>query len=691
MTTPAAVRPARLAADLRSLGWGAPIRAVYELSKRAGAHRALLGRMAATDTLRPVPPLRACFPPPAEVPGAARERTLVEAADIAAGRLTLFGRQLDLGDPPDWHAVLDGPGSWPRSHWWTIDIRSPARRGDVKWTWELNRHRHLVVLARAAYLEPHEPRWLAVLERHLGSWVVDNPLEVGVQWASNLEIALRAVAWAQVLSLTGERLARPLRDAMGRVLWHAGKHLVFELPYTLSTMANNHLLGDALGLLVIGRSFDHPTAARWAAAGARLFDRQAGREVRADGSTIDEALSYHRFVLEMLLVRAMLDRDLAALERAARAARYLARLGVLDGPVPQYGDWDEGRLLVSSAPDATTDLSGTALAALALAGGGAPPDQRERYDELAWYIREGEPIAPEPAVTGGVVGGGIARATTGPVRVWLRTGERRWHGHADLCSTEIAVGDRWLVGDPGTGAYNADPGLRDGLRCSAAHAVLRVRGLDQLEPHRVFRWRHHATGVLGEPATLDGLTVLWGVHDAYARVDPPVVVVRAVLVDTDPPCIAVADWVLGGGPACWQLDLPLGPEVATEIDGCLVRCRPGDEDQWSLHLPAPAEAVRGRREPWMGWWSRTYGELEPATWLAVRGRSAGPVLWQAVPGAGPAPDLWHADDGRLVRRCARAEPMSRYLVWVEQTGREIRLQVGRGESEWTSAVVLGGG
>ncbi|MEJ5255320.1 MAG: heparinase II/III family protein, partial [Acidimicrobiales bacterium] len=630
---------------------------------------------------------RSCFPPPPGVPEPARQRTLAEAAEIAAGRVQLLGRSFELGEVPDWHAVLDGPGCWPRLPWWRIDIRSQARCGDVKWTWELNRHRHLVVLARAAHLQPDEPRWLTALERQLRSWIVENPPEVGVQWASNLEIALRAVAWAQILSLTGDRLAPPLRAAMARVLWHSGRHLVFELPYTFSTMANNHLLGDALGLAVIGRSFEHPAAARWAAAGAWLFDRQSAREVRDDGSTIDEALSYHRFVLEMLMVRVLVDRDPTTVERLERAAQYLARLGVLDGPVPPYGDWDEGRLLVSSVRGSGADLRGSTLAGLALAGGGAPRDERHRYDELAWYVSEGRPVDPQPAVTDAAVGGGIARAQAGALRVWLRTGQRLWHGHADLCSTEISVGSDWLVGDPGTGAYNADPALRDGFRTSAAHAVLQVAGADQLEPHRVFRWRHTARGTLGASAHLADLVILWGTHDAYRRLTPAATVVRVVLVDTDGPTVAVADWVLGRGPTPWSLTLPLGPTIAATPRGRQVDCQTGSGETWILHLPAEPEAVRARREPWSGWWSRTYGEVEPTTWLTVRGCSTGPVLWQLLPATDPLRPRWQVKGDQLVRTASPSEgSMEGTAVRVEQTDGVIRLRVDRGASQWCATI-----
>jgi hypothetical protein len=706
-----------LTSDLRSLGLGAPVRAVYELSKRAGGHRLVLGRLARASGPPPAA-IRSTLPLPTSIDDTVRARTLEAATAIAAGRLTVFGRVIEIGDDhPPWHAVIDGRGEWPRRPWWEIDIRSDARPGDVKWAWELARHRHLVVLARAAFVDPDEERWRSTLEPWLWSWVDANPLEIGVHWASNLELALRAFTWAQVLSLAGDALDRQLVAEMARHLWHTGRHLVAELPYTVSTTPNNHLLGDALGLLVVGSLFDHPTAARWRRLGAWLFEHQARRQFRGDGSSIDDALSYHRFTLEMLLARGLVEPAPAAghRQRVRDAADHLARLGVLDGPVPQYGDWDEGRVLTSTGDP--LDLAGTTIAALAVAGDDVVPAGSPHPDELAWYpppppsrppprrtcvdrdLIEGSIYAssvdgpvdgPVDGAVDGAVGGGIARADRGPFRVWLRAGTRRWHGHADLLACEMSVDGRWAVGDPGTGTYNGDLDVRNGLRSSAAHAVLRLAGADQLQPHRVFRWRHQATARLGHSYRSADAVVLWGRHGAYRRLDPPRDVVRAVVVTTDE--VVVADWVSGPPGVPFDLTLPLAPGSVTTParrfgEGATVGLRmPGGTEgdpavgaDLRLHLPGRAELLEGSTEPWAGWWSATYGAVVPSPWLRVSGVVDGPVVWSV--GSGVVDPATVRPDGRL----AVETPGSTITVGVEWVGRVARLRVDEGDRQWVAA------
>ena len=399
MVTPLAPvvdRGRALVRDLRLLGAGAPVRAGLELSKRMGGHAVVFGRLArqgADPAMRrdlvwqdPLPALDAAAQ--SAIDPAVRHRTLREADAITRGTIELFGQRLDLGPDPDWHAAIDDPGRWPLEPWWEIDIRSAARLGDVKWVWELGRHRHLIVLARAVALEPDNTRWLDTLHHQLDSWLTANPPEVGIHWYSNLEVALRAIAWCEILALAGAALPPPTRTEMIAALHHSGRHLLADLPYTVSTMRNNHLLGDALGLVVLGTAFaEDPRAARWRRVGDRLFTQQLRRQVHPDGSQIEDAVGYHRFVLEMLLTRLRLGASGPDVRRATRtAAEHLARLGVFEGPVPRYGDGDEGRVLTSTGP--FDDLVGSTTAALLVAGGEADVPRgldASSFDEVAWY------------------------------------------------------------------------------------------------------------------------------------------------------------------------------------------------------------------------------------------------------------------------------------------------------------------
>ncbi|MGW3808648.1 heparinase II/III domain-containing protein [Micromonospora sp. NPDC005113] len=624
-----------IAADTRALGLSAPLRAAYEISKRGGFHAVLFrGGTHGHHPATPVP-LTNTLP----ISDEARQRCLDDARRVLRQGLRVFGRRVATGVSAPWCTDPLTGRPWPaREPWWRIDIRSEARLSDVKHVWEAARHRDLVVLARAARLDPGGP-WLDGLAGLLRSWCEQSPPEQGVNWYSSLELALRAIAWNQILALAGERLPRDVVTAMERLLLASARHLVVELPYTLSSMRNNHLLGDALGLIVLSRMF--PTerrAAWWARTGEKMFAAQQRRHFAPDGRMIEDSLSYHRFVLEMLIVRVMLGGAPADVQRDLHAAGlHLARLGVFDGDVPQYGDWDEGRVLASSGDP--LDVAGSVALGLVLCGERVPPRWYADFDELAWYA----PVPPKEAAPGAAApitytrpaastSGGIVRVERGPWHVWFKVDSGPSHGHADLTSVWIKYGGRWLIADPGTGAYNGPLEIRNGLRTSAAHPVRRPDGRDQLVPHRAFRWLNTARGYLAPPLLLPDRTVVFGWHDAYARGPRPVRVGRAVVVaDTYVAVVEFADPL--GTAASWSLTVPLHPDVTAEGNSLVAgECA---VDMFGLD---GYTAVRGQPAPFAGWYGRTYGHWEPATWITVEsGADTGVWGLGKVPGSRAEP------------------------------------------------------
>jgi hypothetical protein len=596
---------------------------MYEISKVCGGHRIVFGSLAR----RHAPSVIAVSPfsvPSADVaPAPVRARCLAEADEISAGELRLFGRRLAFQQTPDWHAVIHAPGRWPVVDWWRIDLRSSKRPGDVKWVWELGRHRHLVVLARAAQLQPEEYRWREALSNHLTSWIAANPPEIGVHWYSNLEIALRSLNWLQIIALAGDQLEPSLVAEMSRTLYRSGSHLVADLPYTLSSMRNNHLLGDALGLVALGRSFPNdPAARRWLRLGDTLFRRQLQRHMRPDGSMIEDSLSYHRFVLEMLVVRSLFKpHTKVESEALVEAAQFLCRMGAIDGPVPMYGDWDEGRVLASSGDPA--DVAGSVQLALSVAGSGSRDAWRADHDEVAWYSNPGSPEEPSRAESEGRdIGGGFARIARGPFNCWLKAGSGPSHGHADLSSVAVTIDGQWVVGDPGTGSYNRTRAERDYFRGSTAHSVLRLDGQDQLVPQSSFRWRHTGHGSVGRPSRLAEIVLAWGFHDAYRRLEPSRRVCRAVLCSEDG--VSVVDWVEGPPGCAFELSLPLGPGMTWQ-EG-VISARGGRK--LVAQLPGNARLIHGDGEAPQGCWSPTYGTLVQAQLVVTSGVVEGPVVWQ---------------------------------------------------------------
>ena len=93
-------------------------------------------------------------------------RRITDLAESALeGRLTLLGHgELSLGHPLPWHIDPVSGLVSPRVHWSRIRHLDARRVGDHKVTWEVNRHRHLVLLAQA-YLLTGESRYASAWVR----------------------------------------------------------------------------------------------------------------------------------------------------------------------------------------------------------------------------------------------------------------------------------------------------------------------------------------------------------------------------------------------------------------------------------------------------------------------------------------------------------------------------------------------
>lgn len=598
-----------VARDLRALGSSAPLRAAYEASKRSNFHAVLFRRPDGRTQHRSVP-LAIGNSTTGSLSG--RERCLADASLIATEGVRVFGRRYPTGVKEQWCTDPLTGQKWPSDQpWWQIDIRTNSRLSDVKFVWEAARHRDLVVLARAAVLEP-DGEWSSLLEDMLQRWCLESPPEQGVNWYSSLELALRAIAWAQVLYLVGERLPDGLRRDLDTQLLASARHIMLELPYTVSSMKNNHMLGDGLGLVVIGRLFPtHPKSARWQRVGDRLFSTQLKRHMRADGSMIEDSLSYHRFVLEMLIVRELVGGAPEEVGNAMRgASEHLRALGALDGEVPQFGDWDEGRVLADSSPAGS--VAGSASLGLALAGYALPGTPAETFDELAWYLPSDAAAGRElPALACTRTAGDWQVAHRDEWTVWFKVGSGTSHQHADVTSLFVRHGDSFVIRDSGTGTYNGPLDVRNGLRSSSAHPVWVPAGEDQLVPHRAFRWLRSIRTNFATPLETPGATFLVAWHDAFVERHGCRVARAVVLTDHGVEILDAKDST--DTSTVWSMSVPLGdqiePEIISVVDG-------------------RGRTVKGQVAPFVGWSSETYGTWEPSNWIVFQSRLGAMLTWR---------------------------------------------------------------
>ncbi len=526
-----------------------------------------------------------------------RADVLGRAERALAGRFALLGYDdLSYGEPVDWQLdPVHGKRAPGGAHWSRVPYLDAAAVGDHKVTWEVNRQQYLVTLGQA-YWYTGDERYARGFAGHVSAWMDANPPKRGINWASSLEVAFRAMSWVWALHFfRGSAALTP--ELHGRLLNHLHVH-ARHLERYLSTYfsPNTHLTGEALGLVHVGALVPELAGAeRWRRAGADVLRAWLPRQVRADGGYFEQATQYHRYTAEFALHLLVLDaRHGWGLGPALRPVLerlfdFLAAVTRPDGTIPLVGDDDGGKLvfLDGRPPDDVRGVLAQGAAwlgapELARAAGGS---EAARAAAL-WLLgpagdRVAEPGA-DPSAQPSAGPAGASRAFRDTGLFVMRDGPgpdaahalvdcgphgvmNFGHAHADALSITASAGGRHLLVDSGTYSY---PGPeRNAFRGAAAHNVVLVDGEGSSVPAAgAFQWARVAHGRLLAWEAGPDHAWLEGAHDGFARLADPAAYRRAVLFLPGVGWV-VRDRVEAGGEHALRAHWHLAPGLAPAADG----------------------------------------------------------------------------------------------------------------------------
>src|SRR5205085_3460999 len=120
-----------------------------------------------------------------------------------------------------------------------------------------------------------------------------NPPKLGINWASSLEVAFRAISWLWALHFFRDAaaLTPPLYLRLLKSLYAHARHVETYLSTYFSP--NTHLTGEALGLYYTGTLLpEFKRAAHWRKLGARILLAQLARHVKPDGVYLEHSTYY---------------------------------------------------------------------------------------------------------------------------------------------------------------------------------------------------------------------------------------------------------------------------------------------------------------------------------------------------------------------------------------------------------------
>jgi hypothetical protein len=480
-------------------------------------------------------------------------------------------------------------------------------------------------LLAQAYRLTERREYLDEIGNQLDSWLHTNPLQRGINWASALEVAFRALSWMWVDHLVGEFLGDAQRRRLLEGLYRHAFHLEANLSVYFSP--NTHLLGEAVALHALGVMFRGSAGAeRWEALGARIVGEEMERQVHADGSHFEQSSYYHVYALDMFLFHATLAPPSTQYrDKLEGMAIYLEALAGPSRLLPFIGDDDGGRFFHPYGP--RDGFGGATLAACDRFL--KRPEGSYREDELHelafWWLGPG-------LSTGHIEGkresvdsvrfadAGIVVMGSGATQCVIDAGSfgpfRGGHSHADSLSIVARANGHDLLIDPGTYTYAGDSPWRDRFRGTAAHNTVRIGRLDQAEPAGSFGWRNPPQVEILQWQTDISADFL----DSSCRYRG--FVHRRRVYFLKPELLFILDDIEGDRIEAEQF-WHLRGEVEERAPECF---RIGGAATLILSGEAP-ELTHGAE---FGWRSPAYGWKEPASFVVSRRRGEGTVQFGAV-------------------------------------------------------------
>ncbi len=573
-----------------------------------------------------------------------KDKYIAAAERILRGKLSIFALDdVEVGFPPRWNRDYRTGKDAPLAFGKLLNYRDENLVGDIKYLWEPNRHLHLVTLAQAYYLSK-DKRYLDGLQQALSSWFDQCPYNKGPNWTSALELAIRLINWSVIWKLVGG-VDSPLFEGVGgrdfKTTWIASiyRHMHFIAGYfSRYSSANNHLIGEAAGLLVGSLQWPYwRECLGWRGVATRILEEEAVKQVTEDGVDREQTTAYQQFVFEFLLTAGLAARAAGSdfssryWQRLERMAEFILAVRDAGGNVPMIGDADDGFVTrLDPAPQFDPFRSMLATAAIlfgrsdfqqaagavdernlwlfgeqgkqdfAMAKTASSQPKRSQFPEAGYFVlshREGTEDEIKIVVDAGPLGYSAIAA----------------HGHADALAFTLSCGGAEILVDPGTYAYHTQKKWRDYFRGTSAHNTVRVDRQDQSVIGGNFMWMQHANAHCTKFVDSAQQGEFEGWHDGYVRLPDSVKHRRNLRLDGESLHLQVVDELECNASHSVEQFWHFAENVAVRIDGHRAFAEiPGWQVRFDFDQAfASPLLVRGDETRPLGWVSRRFDVKQP--------------------------------------------------------------------------------
>ena len=430
-----------------------------------------------------------------------------QAEEVLGGSVRLFG-----ADP----VPIDLKPHTSLSHW---TLAEKEVEGDIKDIWEQARLGWSFTLARAYQLTGEERYCQAFIDL-FDEFRRENPYNLGANWASGQEVALRilAISFAWQVFHTCPLFTSEIRCTLAQAIFEHAHRIPPTLVYARA-QNNNHLIVEGLGLFTAGWMLARaPHAGEWQKQGWQVFTHALDQQIAIDGTYIQHSMNYHRLMLHAALWGYQVSRQTGSQfpktvrEKLVAASRWLlAQIDPFSGGAPNLGS-NDGALILPLTTCEFHDHRPTAQA-VAVAFLGKINQSEGPWNEMCLWLNLPINRARDTLLRIGSpsvlrLGDADSWGTLRAARFFDRP------SHADQLHVELWWKEHNIAMDAGTYRYNAQPPWQNSLAGTLVHNTVLIDRTDQMERAGRFLWLDWAQVKLS-PQKQWNLEKLTAEHNGY--------------------------------------------------------------------------------------------------------------------------------------------------------------------------------
>jgi len=471
-----------------------------------------------------------------------------EADAILRAEYNLLGRRYNL-EKMNWHTDFTSGKVWEKKHWTEMEYDLPEENADKKIPWELSKCQHFITLG-LAYKQTKDKKYFEEYRKQFLSWIQENPYQIGINWVTPMECAIRTVNWIEAYHLFKEEYDDNLKSILIKQLYLHGKHIRENLEW--SPAKENHYVSNLLGLFFIGTALENCKGAeKWKTFAQKELEKEILKQVSEDGVDYEASLNYHRLVTEIFLLTYMLaeknniqfsETYKKRLENMCEFIRYYTSP---TGTAPSIGDTDNGRIVHIWNENINDHRDLLTVAAVLF----QRPDFKAYgvfHDKLSLLISKADfdklPSTNKELPSQAFTDYYIIRDSNLFILIHCGDIGRKGfggHGHNDQLSFVLSTAKHDYIIDSGTYAYTSDRTTRHLLRGTAAHNTVVLNGEEQnkIKEESPFDMENNAKAMCFQWQTDKIQDVFIGKHFGYT----PNIVTREIHYDRIKKQITIAD------------------------------------------------------------------------------------------------------------------------------------------------------